>query len=537
MQTVSAAMTTACRAAGQRPLFYVEFSWSRTGSIGAARGGTGWTDESAWLVSSNGQLAINPPGERLIPAGQIGSATVTLHNAAGRFSWQNPAGALYAYIGEANSPAGPVGCPVRIWQGYVTSGGPEYVRIFTGVVAGWSERPDSSVTFSLRDWGYVYQQNRLSLPAAQDQLPDTWIGTVATEAGIAGGEMALDKGIFPIPFVWMDEETAVEEMWMAAEADGGLALFDQRGRLLYWNVLHWIGAATVWTFSEGDYELAEPETDAAAVATEITVEWSPRSLAPETDLYVLDKPRVVMPGKAASWEARFDYAALTVYEPDAATPYNDYYAASPGGLEMTEDVTVALSDQTGQKCTVTVTNGSTAQAARLEHLRLRGRPIVGGPTEQSKASASPAPLSFTRTRALRSNTGAGQSALWQRSTQGNIYLQSAEQGQALADMLALRCRRVRPVWTLRNVPGGPQLELGDRVGFVDTRKTGSGEALEGLVIGITWDAGLEAGFVQAVRVMDVTDLAEYDNYFIIGTSELGIPANPLAPGNRARCWY
>ena len=85
-----------------------------------------------------------------------------------------------------------------------------------------------------------------------------------------------------------------------------------------------------------------------------------------------------------------------------------------------------------------------------------------------------------------------------------LVFRVGEQGQALADMLALRCRRVRPVWTLRNVPGVPQLELGDRVGFVDTRKTGSGDALEGMVIGITWDAGLEAGFVQAVRVMAET---------------------------------
>lgn len=534
MQTVSAALVAACRASGQRPVFYVEFSWTRAGSIAAARGGTGWTDESAWLAGHNGQLAINPPGERLTPAGQIGSATVTLHNAAGRFSWKNAASALYAYIGEANSPAGPVGTPARIWQGYVGSGGPEYVCIFTGVVSGWAERPDATVAFSLRDWGYVYQQNRLSLATAQDQLPDAWIGTVADAAGI--DLRTLDAGIFPIPFAWMDEETAVEEIWLAAEADGGMALFDQRGRLLYWNALHWIGLATAWTFGEGDYELAEPETDATAVATEITVEWSPRAVAPETDLYVLDKPRVIMPDKNASWEARFDYAALEVYEPDAAAPYNDYYAASPGGLAMNDDVTIALSDQTGQKCTVTVTNGSATQAVKLEHLRLRGRPIVGGPTEQAKATASPAPLPFTRTRALRSNTGAGQ-GMWQRSTQGNIYLQSAEQGQALADMLALRCRRVRPVWTLRNAPGVPQLELGDRIGFVDTRKTGSGAAIEGLVIGIAWDAGSDAGFVQTLKAMDMTDLAEHDNYFVIGASELGIPANPLAPGDRARCWY
>ncbi|HNU04157.1 MAG TPA: hypothetical protein PKL67_08380 [Anaerolineae bacterium] len=527
MQSVSAQLTAACQADGQRPVFYVEFSWNRTGSIAAARGGSGWVDESAYLESHNGQLAINPPGERLVAAGQVGSATVTMINETGRFSWLNASGALYAHIGSANSPAGPVGTACRIWQGYVTSSGPEYVCIFTGVVAGWAERPDATVVFSLRDWGYTYQQNRISLPVSEDVLPDEWIETAALAGGIAAGLMVLDRGILPILYAWMDEETVVEEIWLAAEADGGLALFDQRGRLLYWNALHWVGLATVWTFRESDYELSEPETDASAVATEVTVEWSPRAPAPETDLYVLDKPRTIMPGKSDTWEARLDYAALEINDPDPATPFNDYYAVSPGGLAMNSAVTITLSDQTGQKCNITATNTSTAQAARLEYLRLRGRPLVGGPTEQAKATASPQPLPFARTRALRSNTSAGQ-GMWQRSAQGNVYLQSAAQGQALADMLALRCRRVRPVWTLRGAPGVPQLELGDRIAFVDSRKTGNGAALNGLVIGLSWEAGAAAGYVQTLRVMDLTDMAEYDNYFVIGASTLG--------ANR-RCWY
>jgi hypothetical protein len=137
MQTVSAFLTAACSDYGQRPCVYVEFSWDRTGSILGARGAAGWTDETASLKSDSGELSINPPGERLVPAGSVGSARIDLFNQAGRYSWQNTTGALYTYIGEANSPAGPIGVPVRIWRGYVTTSGPEYVCVFTGAVAGW----------------------------------------------------------------------------------------------------------------------------------------------------------------------------------------------------------------------------------------------------------------------------------------------------------------------------------------------------------------------------------------------------------------
>jgi hypothetical protein len=75
----------------------------------------------------------------------VGRATVTLDNTTFRYSWRRADSALYAQIGYANSPAGPVGVPARIWRGYWTTNGAEYVCIFTGVVAEWGERPDGTV--------------------------------------------------------------------------------------------------------------------------------------------------------------------------------------------------------------------------------------------------------------------------------------------------------------------------------------------------------------------------------------------------------
>lgn len=525
MQTVSAELTAACSAYGQQPCVYVEFSWDRSGTILDARGAAGWTDETANLKGDSAQLSINPPGERLVPAGSVGSARITLWNQADRYSWQNEASALYADIGEANSPTGPAGVPVRIWRGYVTSNGPEYVCVFTGVVARWTPNPDFTVVFSCRDWGWVYLQNRLSLAVSQNQLTSEWIETVATASGIAAGEMDLDVGMLPIDFVWMDEEGAVEEIWRTAEADGGLAFFDQLGKLRYWNPLHWVGAALAWEFDEDGYTLAEPEINVDQVATEITVEWSPRKLGVATDLYTLDRARVVMPGQTETWEARFSQAAASVEALSVEDPYNDYWAASTGGLPMNDQVAIAVSAITGQKCTVSVTNNSPALAAVVRFLRIRGMPVVGGPNEEITVTASPAPLAFPWQRSLRSNTSAG-SGPWTSTVQGNIYLQTEAQAYALANMLAVRCRRVRPIWTLRQVWGIPQLELGDTVRFIDTRSRGTRTPKEGVVIGIAWDE--QPGFLQRIAVMETDDLSEYDDYFIIGATALGA---------EGRAWY
>lgn len=537
MQSASATLIAACIAHGQRPCIYVEFSWDLTGSILGARGSAGWVNETSWLKADEADLKINPPGERLVPAGDIGQARLTMDNTTVRYSWRRTDSALYAYIGEANRPIGPVGVPVRIWRGYITSAGAEYICVFTGVVKEWGERPDATVAFILRDWGFAYLQNRLSRAVAEKQLPSVWIAAVATAAGMAANEMSLDVGVLPIPYTWMDDEFANDEIWTAAEADGGLALYSQRGILQYWNPLHWIGQASVWTFNQDNYTLPEPETNPENVATEVTVEYSPRVEAPDTDLYVLDELKIVMPGASETWVARFDYAALQVYDPDPDNPFNDYYVVSAGGVALNDDITITLSNVYGQQCTVTVANASTTQAARVEWLRIRGRPLVGGPTDEVTETVTPSLMPFPRQRALRSNSGAGRSA-WSTHVQGNVYLQTPEQAQSLAGMLAVRCRRVRTIWTLQKVWGVPQLELGDRVTFYDTRSLGNGEAVEGLVIGISWGKEKGSGYIQTLKLMDVTDLADYDNYFIIGTNTLGGPFLEGDPElNYGRAWY
>ena len=72
MQSVSAGLTAACAAAGQEPVAWLEVSWDGTGSLGAARGGAGWTNETPYLISHAGTLRLNAPSQELVAPGDVG---------------------------------------------------------------------------------------------------------------------------------------------------------------------------------------------------------------------------------------------------------------------------------------------------------------------------------------------------------------------------------------------------------------------------------------------------------------------------------
>jgi hypothetical protein len=303
----------------------------------------------------------------------------------------------------------------------------------------------------------------------------------------------------------MDDESPVAEIWDTAESDGGLAYFDQRGVLRYENALHWLTHSSVWTFDEGTYQLSEPRLKADDVATGIEVEYAPRYVGAPVNVYEQEKYRIIEPNGTLEFVARFDYAAHEIFDPDPTVGIEDYYVSSLGGVNMTDYVTVELTEKYGQQCTVTITNSSSTLSARVDAFRIRGLPLIGAPTEQASATADPAPYTFERIRRQR----------------GNIYMQTYEQCAMLAELLALRCRRVRPSWKLNGVPGVPHLELMDIVTFKDDRALGTDESIDGLVMEISWDSSADGGFIQSILVMDVTDLSAYDSYFLIGIDALG----------------
>ena len=249
---------------------------------------------------------------------------MVLDNKTQRFSWLRTDGPLYAQIGGA---AGLTGIPVRLWQGYKVDGGgaPEYVRIFTGVITGWGENERGGHARSAGA-GYGVAVRPAAARVVGDQRESVGRATGLTTLATHGGDRRAATGrwiraIYRIPYVWLDDEALITEIWDTAAADGGRAYFDQLGKLIFENVLHWVQAphATVqWAFGEGDYEVLDPTYSTDDLATKIVVEYQSRAVAPETTLYTLREPRTAAPGETVTFEARFTWPAWEVIEPQAS---------------------------------------------------------------------------------------------------------------------------------------------------------------------------------------------------------------------------
>jgi hypothetical protein len=69
-----------------------------------------------------------------------------------------------------------------------------------------------------------------------------WINILADLAGVDAVDRIFDAATFRVPYLWLDDESCLEQMWEAAQADGGRIWFDELGKLRFENAGHWLTA-------------------------------------------------------------------------------------------------------------------------------------------------------------------------------------------------------------------------------------------------------------------------------------------------------
>ena len=498
---LSANFTTACTAVARTPAYKVYLKWD----------GVNWSDESLNVLSHQGEARLTRPDDgALLGQGDISGATVLMNNRQYRYSKLAATGdaSLRAALGGR---AGIRGVEARIYQGFMV-GAPaaaEYVQIFQGVVYDWSEDDDSKrFTLFLRDVGNKYVQTKISTPLRKDYRLDEWIAEVADKAGIAEGERSLEPSIYTVPWAWADDESAVEEMWKAAQADGGRLYWDHHGVMRFENLLHWAGASSVWTVTADHLENLAPTPQPDLLATEVLAEWQPRQVSDLATVYRLDERKFIGPGQTVSFEARLTQPVWTLFLPEKVT---DFQAVSSGGGDMNEQAVITLdeTERYAQRVRVHVRNDHGVLPIVLLWFQLRGVRLEGRASQEVFVPATTAPLSYPH----------------QRKLSGNVYIQSDTQARALATFLAERNSRLQPVWRLDLMRGTPAFELGDRVTFSNGRIVNA--ARSGHVLAHSWQLGEDGFFSQTLELLDREYLFPYEDYFVIGTTALG--------GGRA--WY
>jgi len=470
-----------------------------------------WTDETAYLIRAQGERKIAAPGSSILsPRGSIPSMTLTLRNPSGRFSPFRTDGALYAYLQDGGGYHTPVSM-----QAQINGGG--YYRIFYGLLKNpvetgvtWNGSP--TVTIDCRSMEERITQRRVSTtladfasyidtPLTEAEIITQWL----EDAGLVAGDMQIDGGLHVIPVAWLDEESPLEDCWNLASACGGWFFSDRDGDLNYKNATALAtGAASVATYTAGDFTKLTVRYDDKEIYSEIVVEASPRTVDASTVLWEPDDIPYVLSNSAKTITAQLRQPA---YEIDALA----YNAVTPGGTDISSDVSI-IQTQYAQRVELAITNTNTTYACYLRNMQLQGRPVVGAPSIEEKATSSDPFFDADHFRDKRS-----------RRVRGNVYIQTRRQAAMLAEMLRDWHETPRAYLRIENTQGEPTRELLDRVTISDSNVMTND--MDIFVTSINWTADVN-GFWQSIEGIAGDDFyphADEDpEYFVLGTNKLGL---------------
>ena len=503
MQSTAGTSLPASRTANRAARCRVTIQWN----------GSTWADESGRLISANGTMESINMSEGIlgIGAGKADSATLYLDNNGKRYCDWYSDGALYDWIQNGNWK----GTPVRIQLGYDdASGNPEYVYVHRGyideITTYITSRGHRAQIRSVDKAGYWLQHQSKS-PLYHNYRTDEFMQVLVNLLPVAiRPTLTADIGLFNLPWCWIDDENIWQEMSRLAEAEGGRIYFapTDDNTLLFENATHFLlspHTGSVATFAITDWQQLVVPASFQNYWNHVIVDYTPYRLAPRQVLWQhTGEILAVKPGATETVTARFDKPAWVVDDPVGDV---DMIAVTSGGTRL------QFSTDDEEYITVNVTTW--AQQAELEiinnldmtaffvRLRLMGRPVESGDTEQVEATASGDLVDKAGKRT--------------KHITGNPYIQTKEHAQALADFMLERGQEVRKAPPLVNLDGMPWLEIGDRVTVTEQGSTSLGDFF---VNQIPWKWESGKGMSMSPVCMPA-GLFAYDDYFILGTNTLG----------------
>lgn len=475
---------------------------------------TNYVDESAYLAQASGNVRLAAPGEGIGSGrGQVDRCQIDLFNQSARFSPFNTSSPIYSYIQDGKGYHVPFYLDASL-------DGETYTRIFTGVLkipsaSTVTQSAAGRASFDGRSRDELLLQRRMSTNHAnfvayhdggydEGQIIDAWL----TQAGVSS--KAVMPGMVPIPWAWMDDESALEEMWALAAACGGVVYCDVDGVMRYDNAVAWaLGAASTVSQETIDRTILgnlDIKYDDGELYDVVTVEYASRYVDAPGVLWEPDEIIRLAPGQVKKVTARFKQAAYTVDAPN-------FRARTAAGSEITSSVTVAMTAY-AQRAELTITNTHATQAAYLVGLSLTGRGLVGGPTgEETRTSVDDGYNSaFFTARGSRT-----------LSVRGNNYVQSQAQAGMQALLKLHRVERPRITYKLK-CAGNPLRRVGWRITISDPKLLAADR--DAIITGISFRVG-PTGYTQDIEAVDATQLFVDDGYFVIGTNVLGAASLPI----------
>jgi hypothetical protein len=406
-------------------------------------------------------------------------------------------------------------------------------RLFTGVLRSMNEtaptaRQASSVTLECRSMDELLLQDKqsteltdfiadsaaahtedyhlLKLLERSHLVDGTDFVSQAYATAHPGTLPSIDPGIFPLNYVWLDDESVLDELWNLVAACCGWFYCDADGICRYHNITavlptalaRQFGALTTIDLTESQIAGLQLTWQTSELYGTVTVEVAPRAPGEVEELWTPDDPVVVQPGATKTVWARLN-------SPLVATPTLKWKAFTSGGIEITTGLSVTPT-YSAQRVKLVLANTGT-QAAYFNTLTLTGQVLIGGRTVEVEANSS---ASFWT----------GRTTVRKRSLRGNVYIQLESQAQTIADYLLKR--QELPVLQA-SVPNldRADVRLGWPVAIQYAGAVSAAGEIVGIVSGLSWSLD-RTGFHQDATILETASLfAGFDPIFILGTHKLG----------------
>ena len=522
-------LTTTAVATGRVPCYRFLVDWDDDGFDSVST----WTDESANVKSIRGEHQATDWQRSIATIGRGVSDVVYVtcrnpeesgDNSGLKFSPSNTNSSIYYQDGSTTEYGIGEGYGMMkraiVEMGYYTGATAERLRQITGYIVNI---PDAyrrkEVVFEVRDRAADAAFTRASTVLYTDTTAKAYLQALCAlfdRDAVATADQQFDDGMIVLPYAWLDDETLWDEMHIVAESQMGRLWFDKDGDLHFEDGSHWVKSATnSWddpTTSQASFTTASISDmsityDPGSIFNHVICEYQPRYTGVMQVIYsdsegTRVRPLVSTGSNVETVKAEFRYPVSAILTPEADT---DYMATSAGALDLTDDVSLSLTNYAAT-ADIELTNDHSYYTAYMTKLQLRGYPLLTEQSMKYEAEDSASIAKFgRRTFPIRQNP----------------YIQSYRHAQMVADFLLARFKEPVQRISLRGVPARPWLEVGDRITVTETL---TDLADDYFIVTITWTYSPGGGYMQNIEAIRCSDLFEYDDWFIIGTSVYGMVA-------------
>ncbi len=483
--------------------FNLLFDWDNSGAFNF--------NESNYLELASGDESMSPPGESSFSgSGFVSEMNLDLINTDSRFSTTNSSSSIYNYIRDGAFLQKRVRLEVII-------DGVTYT-IFRGFIKSISEtlkdyKSIGKVRIKCRSQDDIIKNMQISTPAATTRLAikeqydeSTLISLILSNAGLTNGvhfrnqdyvliTPTLDRGLFTIPYFWLEKESPIEDAWLLAAACGGRFYFNSEDGLFYYKNAYGFGkgksATSQATINESNCSGIDYADNDGELIESVSYTARTRYITEVKEIWGSQKPIKVQPLETLTIDCDVSNPIVEV------SGYNFVTTAAAGNL-ITSGVGIVINNVSSKKVNLSIINGND-RLVFLRNFVLEGRllePLDN--TEYEKSSSA----SFWSNK-----TGT------EKRISDNPYIQTLAQAKAIADMTLDRQSIFSPKITVKKYRGN-FIRVGEMVSVSVVGKFSGNFIVTKSKFNLS-----KTGFYQDLDLFNASGIygLQTGGYFIIGT--------------------